>query len=636
MKGVSDYVLDLANPDVEVRRHAVTQLAHFGRPAIDHLFKALNDRDPLVAAAAISSFRWLGDSGCVSRLIAILDQKNELLIAEAAEVLGDLGDQSALPALRKAARDPDFPGRAEVLRALGAFSGHGLEKELLPLLLETDEPEEAAACAEALTELKCYEATPLIMELYYQLDGSCYQDDLIRCLAALVGKPEFFSEGEIDLAAATDYFASLVQESLAEAPAKLRKIYQAVLQALQKKSSQRFYKTLGEALLSTICPPLVGIGLLKESDYDNEEKIVQKLINTRIGAILSIVSALIYKKEISEAKYTGKDLELAILCTSATWEELARIIPEKEPDVAGKTANLAELITEMVISSTVKPRFLIKKIISCGEEAVIPLKSVLREHLGKQAGYWAAEALGQINTPGAVAALLEVMAELEYNYDDEEDEGTTRDTIQEALAFCGEKAIAPTIRKIREWAKTGSVQNVVYAGGALAKIRHPEVFAFLLGQLEQKSPAIRCAALGQLAEYGDPAAIFHIRRLLSGEDEEVVEAAQAALVELCANNGVTFPGLAELREEVAEKKFRRLTCDLFDPDEEFTDDDEDSEWTPYDDEEPEQFVLDEEDEEAMDYRPPEPVVKPPKVGRNDPCPCGSGKKYKKCCGKSGN
>lgn len=27
------------------------------------------------------------------------------------------------------------------------------------------------------------------------------------------------------------------------------------------------------------------------------------------------------------------------------------------------------------------------------------------------------------------------------------------------------------------------------------------------------------------------------------------------------------------------------------------------------------------------------VVKGEKVGRNDPCPCGSGKKYKKCCGK---
>ncbi|WP_294535141.1 YchJ family protein [uncultured Rhodoblastus sp.] len=28
----------------------------------------------------------------------------------------------------------------------------------------------------------------------------------------------------------------------------------------------------------------------------------------------------------------------------------------------------------------------------------------------------------------------------------------------------------------------------------------------------------------------------------------------------------------------------------------------------------------------------EPVVLGPQPGRNDPCPCGSGKKYKKCCG----
>ena len=29
-----------------------------------------------------------------------------------------------------------------------------------------------------------------------------------------------------------------------------------------------------------------------------------------------------------------------------------------------------------------------------------------------------------------------------------------------------------------------------------------------------------------------------------------------------------------------------------------------------------------------------PARTPTKVGRNDPCPCGSGKKYKKCCGKA--
>ena len=31
--------------------------------------------------------------------------------------------------------------------------------------------------------------------------------------------------------------------------------------------------------------------------------------------------------------------------------------------------------------------------------------------------------------------------------------------------------------------------------------------------------------------------------------------------------------------------------------------------------------------------PPKPRIAEKKVGRNDPCPCGSGIKYKKCCGK---
>jgi hypothetical protein len=52
---------------------------------------------------------------------------------------------------------------------------------------------------------------------------------------------------------------------------------------------------------------------------------------------------------------------------------------------------------------------------------------------------------------------------------------------------------------------------------------------------------------------------------------------------------------------------------------------------------------DEDDEAALDdigdLPGPGDVTMPirreaPKVGRNDPCPCGSGKKYKKCCGKN--
>ena len=41
--------------------------------------------------------------------------------------------------------------------------------------------------------------------------------------------------------------------------------------------------------------------------------------------------------------------------------------------------------------------------------------------------------------------------------------------------------------------------------------------------------------------------------------------------------------------------------------------------------------------ESMDFALPIPIVEhSPKTGRNEPCPCGSGKKYKKCCGSSKN
>jgi len=41
------------------------------------------------------------------------------------------------------------------------------------------------------------------------------------------------------------------------------------------------------------------------------------------------------------------------------------------------------------------------------------------------------------------------------------------------------------------------------------------------------------------------------------------------------------------------------------------------------------FTKSEEDDDYEDYEP----EKSQKIGRNDPCPCGSGLKYKKCCGK---
>ena len=45
------------------------------------------------------------------------------------------------------------------------------------------------------------------------------------------------------------------------------------------------------------------------------------------------------------------------------------------------------------------------------------------------------------------------------------------------------------------------------------------------------------------------------------------------------------------------------------------------------------FSKDRQKELYMEQKKSGTVIKGAKIGRNDPCPCGSGKKYKKCCGK---
>lgn len=47
-------------------------------------------------------------------------------------------------------------------------------------------------------------------------------------------------------------------------------------------------------------------------------------------------------------------------------------------------------------------------------------------------------------------------------------------------------------------------------------------------------------------------------------------------------------------------------------------------------------ILTEEERKAIakEYKKSQQAINENKVGRNDPCTCGSGKKYKKCCGKA--
>ncbi len=55
------------------------------------------------------------------------------------------------------------------------------------------------------------------------------------------------------------------------------------------------------------------------------------------------------------------------------------------------------------------------------------------------------------------------------------------------------------------------------------------------------------------------------------------------------------------------------------------------------DELPDEIVLDNDSccSDASCCAPKNPITRDaPKIGRNDPCICGNGRKYKKCCGRN--
>ena len=65
-----------------------------------------------------------------------------------------------------------------------------------------------------------------------------------------------------------------------------------------------------------------------------------------------------------------------------------------------------------------------------------------------------------------------------------------------------------------------------------------------------------------------------------------------------------------------------LACMIVFEDEE-PEDDFDMDDVPFDEEAFQHLIMNNEDQQ--------PIIKQKEPGRNDPCPCGSGKKYKKCC-----
>jgi hypothetical protein len=166
----------------------------------------------------------------------------------------------------------------------------------------------------------------------------------------------------------------------------------------------------------------------------------------------------------------------------------------------------------------------------------------------------------------------------------------------------------------------------IYSAGVLANIKHPESGSAVLELLEEETDSgIRmwlCVALCDLfSERGFDAVR---REMTTGPAMTFRELCTPALA-VVKVLGLDPPPEAEVWEQEQRRQEESLQRAIAD----------DAAWDWLDDADEDDF-LDEPEEDG----PNVPVTAPirnvaPRVGRNDPCPCGSGKKFKKCCGRSG-
>jgi hypothetical protein len=187
----------------------------------------------------------------------------------------------------------------------------------------------------------------------------------------------------------------------------------------------------------------------------------------------------------------------------------------------------------------------------------------------------------------------------------------------------------------------------VFAYAPLEHIKRPESEAALLklaGVEDDKE--LRAFMLGGLCNLGSLAGLDLVRKAIAADPDDLeMLGVLEALLAVAVMNGVELPEAAEWRNLLKNPQGRRK--------DRFTDVDADLDELgaslgrylfggrgsrpaagDYDDEDDEAAL-----DDIGDLPGPGDVTMPirreaPKVGRNDPCPCGSGKKYKKCCGKN--
>jgi HEAT repeat protein len=264
--------------------------------------------------------------------------------------------------------------------------------------------------------------------------------------------------------------------------------------------------------------------------------------------------------------------------------------------VDGDTRALVRRVLEHVEKL---PASLRSDILARGPEAVAPLVEVLCDEPlalntapgGGYAPIHAVELLTHLKAPEAIAPMVRRLMHTEPGE-------VLYDTLLYALEELG-PTVAPAALEALADARNADERFGLLSVLSHCGVRDERIYAALLAQLQEDT----IAAAMNLAHYGDARAIEPLTRALAAhevdEDTEDLFANQAVIeLQLAIEKLGGTLDAAQLEKAARARRSRHRLSSLF--------------------------------QRVLDTLPPPPVTRAPRPGRNEPCWCGSGVKYKKC------
>ena len=578
--GYDDFVKHLGHANPLVRRWAFDALdRRFANRCTPEVGNLLFDEDELLACAAVRS---LALKGVVQQAPAILEAfktRRGLVAHNCALALGDLGYEPAAEAIAETLATTEDP---ELFLSMVPFLGKVRSEEhhesLASLLEQMEDPFILGQIAEGLLSYRRPEDLGRVLERFVKtFDPGNPDFTMLPGLSNALGGAFYLRD-----------FLNFERQSILEKPLRTLqemlaghphlKLEKALTEDLVRFIAKRQYLDV----LHVVAADAARVVAERYARFGSPSWLHQLAEQdaTGLAALEDFGRHSLFRKKVQDSQKFSRQLVCLVLSVYFAIKERGAYPAALSPE-----AGVPELIKAVENAGPELPEEIRKRVIASSPAAA--LQEVLTAERQSWGDIWAVRLMGQIGNKEFAPELIQTLSisdSLQFVYSD------AIDAIH-ALDESADESILEALRAeaVDDWASFAILEQLPYAEAydqaVLRWDRGEEGFGEKMDSVELFSDCLR--------QIGDPRGIEKLRAIYTYESTATYIG--DALDCLSALHRRELPELPEITRKRKEGE-RRLRAG--------------QDW----------------------LKEPGPAVRPaPKVGRNQPCPCGSGKKYKKCC-----